>query len=246
MRTKNQTAIAMLALACVYALTSCGGGQQTVVIVEEAQAVNQIREAAITAAIAASTLSAAVDTAISAHEVAIDERNNALFSGISTLSSRAESVAATSVRAVGVTINQTAARADALAGAGNDAPRSIDLVFPLIVVSEFSNSIAEKHDQLNERIRTFSESARNVHMRSVEVSSAVDLAGSETDALAAADSITGARNSLDDALAEAVNADVQLSEILGVLKFDAERLADTARSIERSLPSVGAPRRDLE
>ena len=245
MRTKNITAITIVALTCIYALTSCGGGRQTI-LVEEAQAVNQIREAAITATIAAGTLSAAIDTAISAHQVAINERNNALFSGSSTSASRAESVAATSVRAVGVTIDETAARADALVGAGADAPRRVDLVFPLSVVSEFSNSIAEKHDQLNQRIRTFSQSAQNVHVRSGEVTSAVDQADSATDALAAADSITVARNSLDDALAVAVNADVQLSEILNVLKFDAERLEDAARSIEFSLPAGGAPRRDLE
>lgn len=243
--TAPRSVLTILVSAYLFSLAGCGGGGQTI-IVEEAQAVDRIREATIMASIAAGTLSEALDAAISAHDNAKNERSNALLSGDFSLAGRAESVAATSVRAVGVTIEQTAGRADALRGAGADAPRNIDLIVPLATVSEFANTIAELHDQLNSRVESFTEAARNVQVRSVAVSAAVESVATTSDALAAADSISVARSSLDDALAEAVTADVLLAEILQVLKFDAERLQAAARTIEFELPSVGVPRRDLE
>lgn len=54
-----------------------------------------------------------------------------------------------------------------------------------------------------------------------------------------------ARNALDDALADAVRADVLLIQVLQELRQDAEMLKNAADEIESALPSAPAPRRDI-
>ena len=216
-------------------------------IIEENLTIDQILSAARSAAIAAGSLSASIDSAVAVHSRAVGERNNALLSGNSFVTAnRAESVAATSVRAVGVTIEETAVRSDALVGAGADAPRRYDLSAPLSLVSRFTDTIAEKHDTLNAQVNLFSVAARNVHAASAEVLEAVSQANNVTDALAAADAITVARNALDDALAEVVRADVMLIQILEEIKLDANLLAGAARDIGLILPGDVSLRRDIE
>lgn len=221
----------------------------TVVVEESPIAADQVLRAARSAAISAGSLSAAIDTALKAHANAVDERNESLLEGGDfSLASRAESVAATSIRAVTVTIDETATRADALVGAAGDIPNQYEttLLPPLRVVSNFSNGIAEKSDELTSQAQTFLVAARNVHERATSVETAVTQINTNTvDALRVADSISVARNALDDALAEVVRADVQLTQVLEDIRLDAERLKNAARIFEQELPTALTPRRDI-
>ena len=228
-------------------LTGCPGGNR-VVVVEDNPAVNQIRSTARAASISSGSLYVAITTAISAHSVAVTERNNSLLSGDSSLAVRAESVAATSIRAVGVTIDSTAARVDALSGAGADTPRQYQdvLAYPLSVVTSFANSIAEKNDQLTTHLETFSVAAQDVHEQTANVQVAVNEVNASVDAFAAADSISVARNALDAALAEVVMADVLLTETLNDIRLDAELLQSAIADIERFLPVAPSPQREIE
>ena len=235
-----------IVIACILTIAACGGNRPQVIVVQEAQAVDRIRAAARAALISAATLSAATQAASQAHNTAVSARNTAFLSGAAGSASRAESVAATSVRAVVVTMGETAARADALAAAGVDAPQRFDLTLPLSVVSRFSNTIAERQDTLSSQVNTFSLATQDVHDRTAAVSSAVRQINTTTDALSAADTISTARGRLDDAMAEVVTADVLLTSILSTIRLDAEQLEDAARTVEQTLPGLSTPRRDLE
>lgn len=230
------------------ALALLMGGCETtkeVVVIDENPAVYQILTAARTAAFSAGSLSAAIDTALSAHATAVRERNDSLLTGNFSLTSRAESVAATNIRAVGVTINETAISADALAGAGADIPTQyeITLLPQLRAVSQFSNTIARRSSELTAQVAIFSAATRNVREKAANVEVAVREVDSAVDVLAVADGISVARNELDDALAEVVRADVRLTQMLKSIQHDANSLQNAARIIEQTLPaSVVSPR----
>ena len=226
-------------------------------IIEENPAVYQILTAAQSAARSAGSLSAATDAALDAVDIAVRARREAEYKGDFSLARRAESIAAANIRAVNVTITETATRADALVGAAGDIPNRYELVLlsSIGVVSQFSNGIAEKNDELNSSATKWSIATRNVFERVNDVEEAVNRfrnnakENSENDpvnALGFADVISDARGAHDDALSEVIRADQLLTEILRDIQQDANNLQNAAINIERQLPADLAPRRSIE
>lgn len=232
--------------ACVFVVTACATTPDPALIIQEAQAVDQIRVAARATTAAASALLATINTAKATHDDAVLARDVAFVAGGDTTSARrAEAAAATRIRAVTVSIATAAASADALIGAGSDAPLRLDISGSLSVVARFANGIAEARDSLDSRVDEFSSATQDVHEKSRALQEAVNERNTAIDALSLADSISAARASLDDAMAAVVASDVSLTGVLTSIEIVSQELHDASVSIERQLPVLNTPRRDL-